>query len=235
MTLGDGLGAGNGSWTFAGNVHKVFDQHVSKSVPLYTESHEVGVQMSDFFIHEGSVVYDIGCSTGTLLRKLATYHKGKNVRFVGIDPVPDMIADARERSRDFDNIEYVVADVVDFDFLKADLILSYYTLQFVLPKHRQEVFDKIFSSLNWGGGLILFEKMRFPDARFQDITMQLYQEFKLMNGYSATDIIGKSRSLKGVLEPFSEAANRDLMSRAGFTDMTSIMRYLSFVGYLAIK
>lgn len=236
MTLGNGLGAGNGGWTFSGDVHTVFDDHVSKSVPLYAESHEVGIQLSDFFIHEGAVVYDIGCSTGTLLRKLATYHAGKkNVRFVGIDPVPAMVEHARAKSKDFENIEFIVGDAVNFDFQKSDLILSYYTLQFILPKYRQEVFDKIFSALNWGGGLVLFEKMRFPDARFQDITVQLYHEYKLTNGYSPSDILGKSRSLKGILEPFSEAANCELMSRAGFKDMTSIMRYLSFVGYLAIK
>ena len=57
--------------------------------------------------------------------------------------------------------------------------------------------------LNWGGAFVLFEKVRGPDARFQDILSQLYNEFKLRNGFSSEEIVEKTRSLKGVLEPFS--------------------------------
>ena len=47
----------------------------------------------------------------------------------------------------------------------------------------------------------MFEKVRGSDARFQDIFTGLYNEYKLQNGYSAEEILGKTRSLK-VLEPF---------------------------------
>ena len=40
--------------------------------------------------------------------------------------------------------------------------------------------------------------------RFQDILSGLYLDYKLRQGYSPNDIIGKSRSLKGVLEPFRQ-------------------------------
>ena len=56
-------------------------------------------------------------------------------------------------------------------------------MQFIKPKVRQKVFNKIYNSLNWGGAFILFEKVRAPDARFQDITTQLYSEFKKKNGF----------------------------------------------------
>lgn len=35
--------------------------------------------------------------------------------------------------------------------LKSDLILSYYTMQFIHPKYRQTILNKIYQSLNWGG------------------------------------------------------------------------------------
>ncbi len=235
MELGDGIGAKKASWTFGGSVCDVFDSHVSKSVPLYSESHKLGQQLADFFIHDNSTVYDIGCSTGALLRAMAENTNAKNVRFIGIDPVPEMVDHARVKSKDFDNIEFVNSDAIDFDFQKCDLIMSYYTMQFILPKHRQALFDRLYQVLNWGGALFLFEKMRMPDARFQDMINQLYFEYKLDNGYSANDILGKMQSLKGVMEPYSEKANRDMLRRAGFQDMTSVLRYLSFVGYLTIK
>ena len=65
----------------------------------------------------------------------------------------------------------------------------------------------------------MFEKVRFPDARFQDIMSQIYIDFKLDQGFSEIDIINKSKSLKGVMEPFSSQGNLQLLKRAGFKDI----------------
>ena len=85
------------------------------------------------------------------------------------------------------------------------------------------------------GAFIFFEKVRAPDARFQDIMTQVYSEYKAKQGYSAEEIIGKSKSLKGVLEPFSTQGNIDLAKRAGFNDIMSIFKNVCFEGFLAIK
>jgi len=77
--------------------------------------------------------------------------------------------------------------------------------------------------------------VRAPDARFQDIMAQLYIEFKLDQNFNEIEILGKQRSLKGVQEPFSTQGNLDLMKRAGFTDMMTIMKSICFEGFLAIK
>ena len=53
-----------------------------------------------------------------------------------------------------------------------------YTMQFILPKYRQEIINKIYNDLNWGGSFLLFEKIRGSDARFQDIFNFLYFDFK---------------------------------------------------------
>ncbi len=63
----------------------------------------------------------------------------------------------------------------------------------------------------------------------------IYTDFKVDQGYSSEEIIGKTRSLKGVLEPFSTQGNRDLLNRAGFVDIMTVMKYVSFEGFLAIK
>ena len=56
--------AKSSSWTF-GKSSKKFDEHIKKSVPFYEESHNLICNLSDFFLHESSIVYDIGSSTGT--------------------------------------------------------------------------------------------------------------------------------------------------------------------------
>ena len=74
----------------------------------------------------------------------------------------------------------------------------------------------------------MFEKVRAPDARFQDYMTQIYTEFKLKNGYSEKNIISKSKSLKSVLEPFSTKGNYEMLERAGFKDIHSVQKYVCF-------
>jgi tRNA (cmo5U34)-methyltransferase len=236
MGVGQNITADNASWSFGGNVPETFVDHIKQSVPLYELGHQLICQISDFFVHADSMVYEIGTSTGELLRKLAQHNRGKaDAQFIGFDVEPEMVKQARKHCADTQSVRIVQEDIRLVDLEKADLIVSYYTMQFVPPAHRQEIFDKIYERLNWGSAFIMFEKVRAPDARFQDMVMQLYNEFKINNGFSSEEIVEKSRSLKGVLEPFSTQGNMDLLARAGFTDVTTVQKYLCFEGFLAIK
>ena len=126
-----------------------------------------------------------------------------------------MTAQKREENPEL-NVDFITADALTIEMEPADLILCYYTVQFINPSARQTLIDKLYQTLNWGGALLLFEKVRGADARFQDILTALYTDYKLRMGYSAEDIVSKSRSLKGVLEPFSTQGNIDMLKRAGF-------------------
>ena len=114
------------------------------------------------------------------------------------------------------------------------MIISYYTAQFIQPKKRHLFFNKIYKDLNWGGALLLFEKIRAPDARFQDIYSLVYQDFKIDRGHNYSSIIAKSNT-KGVLEPFYGQRNINLLKNAGFKDICSVSQWMSFKGYLCIK
>lgn len=236
MKVGNNIETDNASWNFGGDVPDNFVSHIRQSVPLYEEGHELVCQLSDFFVSSRSVVYEIGVSTGELLEKLATHNRAKTEsRWIGIDVEPAMVAKARSHCRDCPNVSIEQEDARAFTFEKCDLIVAYYTMQFVPPRDRQALFDRIYEVLNWGGAFIMFEKVRAPDARFQDIMVTLYNEFKLANGFSPEEILTKTRSLKGVLEPFSTEGNLGLLRRAGFVDITTILKYVSFEGFLAIK
>lgn len=238
LNVGEGIDAGNASWTFGKDVPKTFDQHVQKSVPFYREGHDLILQISDYFITPQSLCYEIGCSTGALTRKLATRH-AYGTRFVGIDVEPRMIEQAKlylaDEMPEREGVSFQVDDAQLHPYEKSDFITAYYTIQFIAPRRRQDVFNALYESLNWGGALLLFEKVRGPDARFQDILNTLYTDYKLAQGYKPDEIIAKTRSLKGVLEPFSTQGNLDLLARAGFKDVTSIFKYLCFEGFLCIK
>ena len=231
---GDKIEAKNANWKFNGSMVEHFEEHVRKSVPLYEEGHELIVNLSDYFVKDDSVCYELGSSAGTLTNKLAKRHDFRGAKFIGIEIEEDMVKKANELYQ-ASNLSFVCDDMTTATFEKADLIVSYYTIQFIHPKLRQQLIDKIYASLNWGGAFIMYEKVRANDARFQDIITNLYMEYKLKQGYSAEEIVSKARSLKGVLEPFSTEGNIDMLKRAGFVDILSVQKYMNFEGFLAIK
>lgn len=225
----------NAGWTFE-NISEDFDSHIQKSIPLYESGHRLICQYSDFFLKPDSVVYDIGCSTGKMLNKLAQHHSHKReLKLIGVDNVPDMVEKARQIAVHDSRLSFIHANVMDHDFDPCDLVIANYTIQFLPPRVRQAMIDKIYQTLNWGGAFCMFEKVRAPDGRFQDYANQVYIEFKLGNGFNEAEIINKSRSIKGVMEPFSTQGNVDLLKRAGFQDVMTIQKYVCFEGFLAIK
>ncbi|HEX9563829.1 MAG TPA: methyltransferase domain-containing protein [Gemmatimonadaceae bacterium] len=236
MKVGHEIETTRASWSFEGNVAETFVDHVRQSVPLYDTGHDLVCSISDYFVRDDSVCYELGSSTGQLLRKLAEHHAHKpGARFVGIDAVEPMVERARAYCAGLSGVEIVLNDVLTVDFEKADLFVSYYCVQFVQPRHRQDLISRIYERLHWGGALLLFEKVRGPDARFQDMSVALYNDFKARNGFSADEILNKTAGLKGVLEPFSTEGNLGLLRRAGFTDVMTVMKWVCFEGFLAIK
>ena len=236
--IGDKIQVKNASWSFGKKVPKNFTKHIQRSVPFYSEGHEIILQLSDFFLKKKSYCYDLGCSTGTLINKISSRHPYKQIKFCGIDSIKNMILQAKKENKIIKNknkIYYVNGNIEKKKIKKSDLILSYYTIQFINPKSRQQLLNKIYKSLNWGGAFIMFEKIRASDARFQDIFSITYNDFKLRNNFTASEIIHKTRSLKGVMEPFSDFGNTGLIKRAGFKDMIPIFQWLCFKGYLCIK
>jgi tRNA (cmo5U34)-methyltransferase len=236
MKVGQDIETIQAGWTFAGDVADTFVEHIRRSVPHYDAGHDLVCQISDFFCHGDSVCYEIGVSTGQLLRKLAEHHASKpGIRWIGVDPVEQMIVKARRHCAPIPNITLEVGDALAHDFEKSDFVVSYYCAQFIPPRSRQEVMNRIYERLHWGGAFVLFEKVRAPDARFQDMIVSLYNDYKRREGFSADEILNKTASLKSVLEPFSTDANYGLLRRAGFVDVMTIMKYLCFEGFLAIK
>lgn len=235
VDVGDKIKQEGGRWSFGGDVHLSFDEHVRKSVPLYYEGHRLILQISDFFQQPNAIFYDVGCSTGALTYELAKRHQKSHVRLVGCDTEEGMVETARSRCQKLDSVEIKCQDILDLDMEKSNFVTAYYTLQFIHPSVRQAAVNRIFESLKRGGAFIMFEKVRCADGRFQDIITQTYQEYKRDQGYTDTQIAEKARSLKGVLEPYCSHGNVDMLEKAGFKDVMTIFKYTCFEGFLAIK
>src|SRR5215210_6174981 len=95
---------------------------------------------------------EIGCGTGAFSRLLAK----SSERVLALDLSPNMIRVARERSAQFPNIEFQVADVLALELPaeKFDCIATIATLHH-LPL--AEVLPKLKSALKTGGVLLILD------------------------------------------------------------------------------
>ena len=123
-SVGDGIDAGNARWSFKGNVAKTFDSHVRRSVPLYDEGHDIVIELSHFFLEDGSICYELGSSTGELTYKLGCANQDKDARLVGIDSVDAMTKEAAHKCKDLPHTQFVTDDINTFDFQPADMIIA---------------------------------------------------------------------------------------------------------------
>ena len=233
---GNGIRAEKSGWSFEG-IAPAFEEHIDRSVPHYRDGHDLICRYSDFILRDDSLVYEIGSASGTLAGQFMRWHKGReNLRYVGLDIAESMVEYAAAHAEPGDaRLMFMHEDICTFSPQPASVFIAYYTLQFIHPAYRQSVVTKLYESLEWGGALFLFEKVRAPDARFQDYANQAYIDYKLEQGFSPDEVLNKSGSLKGVLEPFSTQGNLDLMQRAGFVDVMTLYKWVNFEGWLAIK
>ena len=235
MKVDDVISAVEGGWEFTDEVADHFDSHVRKSIPLYEEIQDMTVNLSEWFIHNGSTVYDIGASTGETIHRLQRKHASKeNVIFTGIDNSEKMVKHARKKVS-ARNVRFLCQDVLQTEFEEADLIISLFTLQFLGIAERTKVLHRLFQSLRSGGALILGEKVLAEEGRFDEIWVELYWDFKRSQGLTDDQILHKARSIRGVLRPITLTEHIKLLRETGFNNIDVFLKWCNFAGIVAMK
>ena len=216
--VGDGITTPAGSWTFGGEVPAAFDTHVARSVPAYAEGQELIADIADQLVPPGGRVYDLGCSTGALTAQLASRL------------APRRVGGRRRGSRAghgrpgraalcaaMPQVRFETSSLEELALEPADMIVSYYTLQFVALRERGRIVARIREALAPGGAFVLFEKVLASSPRNQATAEGAYADWKGRQGFGDEEIAAKARSIRGVLQPFSPEENDAMLREAGFT------------------
>jgi tRNA (cmo5U34)-methyltransferase len=219
---------------FDEEVAAVFDDMLSRSVPFYEQSQE----MTKFFalkaLDNGGIMYDLGCSTASLLISIAK--QLSNARLVGLDNSDAMLEQARKKAHAFNvDIELLNADILEYDYEQADVFVSNYTLQFIRPLVREELVKKIADALKKDGVFIFSEKVISHHPKLNKDLIEHYYDFKKKQGYSEFEISQKREALENVLVPYSEDENIKMAKNAGFSHCEVVFRWANFATFIAIK
>lgn len=232
---GDGIIVKDGNWTFDGIVPEVFDQHISKSIPGYAQGHQSLLELARPVLEEGGLCYELGCSTGALTARLAACTDPAKAKIIGLDQIDTMLDGARSLCSKFPHVAFEQANIVDYPFSPARVVVSYYTLQFIPIAQRIKLVQQIFSALVAGGLFLLFEKTHCQDALRNEQQILAYHAFKRDQGFSEEEILTKAAALEGVLIPQTEEENIAMLRTAGFSGVNRVFDELGFQGYIAAK
>lgn len=220
---------------FDAEVAAVFDDMLERSVPFYKESQEI----TEFFalknLSDGALLYDLGCSTASLLLKIER-SKDVDARLVGLDNSEAMLAQAKRKCEAYGSkVETAYADILNYAYESADVFISNYTLQFIRPLMREELVKKIASHTKEGGVFIFSEKVISHHPKLSKDLIECYYDFKKRQGYTEYEIMQKREALENVLVPYSEEENILMAKNAGFSHCEVLLRWANFCTFIAIK
>lgn len=224
-------------FAFNEEVAGVFDDMVRRSIPLYMDVHHYLSDWCRRFHRRASAIVDIGCSTGTTLHYLSQC-LAHEAELIGIDSSSAMIRKARAKLKNLPShhqVKLICEDIEQVHLPQASIVIMNYTLQFLPVSQRTGLIKRIYDSLLPGGLFFISEKVRADHPLIQETATHIYENFKLKQGYSQTEIARKKEALENVLIPYTETEHRQLLTDAGFQAVELVMKWNNFTSFVAIK
>lgn len=228
------------SWSFNKNVSDNFDLHVKQSIPFYYEIINAIAGLSEFFMKENSVIYDLGCSTGNIISSLSKLNLSNYIEIYGVDREEHMLKIAETKLKKLKvkkniKISFIKEDVLKLSLKQNNLTICSLLFPFLKKKDQIILLKKEYKSLEPGGAIIILDKIKSNNVDFENMFGQLYVDFKKNKKIKNKDIIKKTKSLRSIhtLKTYKETLN--MLKNVGFKDVENFFKFINFSGFIGIK
>lgn len=164
-------------------------------------------------IKDGMIISDWGCGGGDSLRIIAKWARKRNIKLqlIGVDATASAIQYARNKSRDFPEISYILADVMSDELIsnQFNIVIS-------------SLFTHHFSDENW---VQLVQKMSDCAADYVVINDLHRHWFAYHSIGILTSVFSKSEMVKhdsklSVLRSFKRTELDRLLKKGGFNNFS---------------
>jgi len=213
-----------------------FDNHIDTSVRGYSQLWGDILSLSKYFVEDYTQVVDMGCSSGKLLKGMIEQNQKHipHAQYTGIEIEEDFFGDYNMDEEKYHQLSYFRGDVREFDFQNCSLVTSIFTLQFMSPKDRQDVLNRVYKGLNTGGAFIFSEKTFSCNPRVQDMMTFMYYDYKRQH-FTDKEILDKEVQLRHMMKPNTKTEMFDMCYDAGFKDLHVFWQNFNFYGVIALK
>jgi tRNA (cmo5U34)-methyltransferase len=223
---------------FDEKVANIFEDMLKRSIPGYASTISMIGVIADRFFQQGTNCYDLGSSLGAATLAVRRKIDGKEGKIFAVDNSKEMI----ERSKEYIEadksqtpVELICGDVRDVAIKNASIVILNFTLQFISPNDRMELLQKIYDGLLPGGIVLISEKIKFEDKSEDELMIDLYYDFKRLNGYSELEISQKRDALENVMIVDTLNTHQSRAKKCSFNSFYLWFRTFNFISYFLIK
>ena len=214
------------------NFSKEFDDHIDRSIRGYSTLRTDVVSLSRYFVENDTTVLDLGCSQGSLIRRM--YENNDHVRsteYIGVE----LNDSFQEHWKEEEELKYIVDDITTMEFPKnLSLVTSLFTFQFIPERKRVPLMEKIYDNLIEGGAFVFSEKLLSIGGKVQNMMEFMYYDYKREH-FTEKEILDKEIELRHL----AKLTNEDLLIKqllgVGFRQIQTFWRNFNFVGMVALK
>ena len=210
----------------------------ARGIPFYVEQQSAIAELAQRHWQPGTLVVDLGCSTGTTLISICS--KLAEAHAVGVDRSRPMLERAAAAFADAgleERIDLVEADldagIAGLALAPASVVTICWTLHFLLPDRRERLLREARDLLVPGGALIVMEQIA-PAAENGGLYADLSAELRRHNGHAETATV-HTDAPEVVLAPSTIGENLALLRAAGFESPSTFLQWHPSVGFLAVK
>lgn len=225
-------------FVFDEKVVSVFDDMIQRSVPGYATVIAMTKVIAQQYAAAGTNCYDLGCSLGASTLAMRHGIAANNCRITAVDNSSAMVEKCRNII-DADSgevpVKVIESDILDVNIENASIAVMNFVLQFLSPKRRDEMIQKIYDGMNDGAVLVLSEKIAYPDSDEDDFQISMHHNFKKLHGYSDMEVSQKRKSLENVLIPDTLKTHKKRLAAAGFKNSYVWFKCFNFVSLAAFK
>lgn len=214
---------------------KEYDNIILKLIPHYKEMIASLIASIPFENTKPIKVLDLGCGTGNTSK--AVKNRFPNANITCIDLAENMIEMARYKLSEYDNIEYHVADMREFEFgCDYDLVISSLAMHHLeTDEEKKAVYRRIYDALRKGGVFYNGDNVLGSNQYQEKVNLEKWKEFMLEN-VSLREI--EEKWLPTHYEedhPSPLIDHLDWLREVGFKDVDVVWKYIIGAVYGGVK
>lgn len=171
-------------------------------------------------------ILDLGAGTGILSEMIYNIYPTSNLTL--LDFSEDMLKKAEKKFENTNNIKYIKADYLKYDFTnKYDIITSSLSIHHLENTKKQELYNKIYDTLNHGGIFVNADLALGNTPNTEEIYKQ-----KDYNHLKKQDIPEEEKQKlterRKLDKPATIKQNMKYLEKAGFTDVDVYYKYYRY-------
>lgn len=225
-------------FAFDAQVVEVFPDMISRSVPGYNTIIDTIGRLSQRFVKDNTLIYDLGCSLGAATLAMRKGIKSSGCKIIAVDNSAAMVERCTMHINAFKGetpVDIIEANIQNVEVNNASMAVLNFTLQFIDKAERQTLINNIASGINEGGVLVLSEKLSHGDTIIDEHLIDLHHDFKRANGYSELEVAQKRTALENVMRTDSVEQHIQRLKDAGFSHVSPWFQCFNFISFIAIK